>query len=216
MTLGYPESLDYGKTHIIAEHVERLPVELLLATHGVGDPRWADLMDRLGKASGDGRRDLEGPMREVLSKPGSRAFSMIDAVLTNAIDDLLWELQGNPSLALPIYNPARDETGFVAPLSACSADGRPNMVLLVEKQGEGRCFARTVLTPAMAYVDHRAVCRRIRPNWLTDLVGEGDYRRLADENERMGRLLERERDKMGRLGEKLAELSRQCGQPQAT
>lgn len=87
--------------------------------------------------------------------------------LKSCIELTIKKLSWNWRAVVPSFNPARNEPGFLLPISFCSAKGpdRALVATVQESDGEYVCTIHTVISLPWAYRDARLVCRP-ETEWL--------------------------------------------------
>lgn len=166
-----PTMPGFDDTHILIQRCDRLPLEFYRRA-AYNSER---LQSILNSSTNDAQkfkeiRDFFRPLLDNKEKPADEVtqayqelFDMLERVISKAIRKLSW----NWRAVVPCYNPEREESCFLLPVSFCDAT-QPDRAMIAsihEVDGEVVYHIHTVLPLEWAYLDARLVCRP-ESEWL--------------------------------------------------
>lgn len=166
-----PTMPGFDDTHILIQRCDRLPLEFYRRA-AYGSEKLQNILNAPTNewAKFKEIRDFFRPLLNNKEKPSDEItqvyqelYGMLERVISKAIRRLSW----NWRAVVPCYNPEREETCFLLPVSFCDAT-RPDRAMIAsihEVDGEVVYHIHTVLPLEWAYLDARLVCRP-ESEWL--------------------------------------------------
>ncbi|MCH4053665.1 MAG: DUF3825 domain-containing protein [Atopobiaceae bacterium] len=162
--------------HILLDNVERLPRQLLERELGDSEQAMALVHAAWGSASTIGHADAHASateealdsLRELLTDDRTRRLRLKNA-LSNACDLAVERVKWSYRTAVPAYYPRFDAVNLLLPLEL-TEDAQPDTALVVEHTASGAYIGQTILTPQMAYMNARLICRP-EVEWLNEALG---------------------------------------------
>lgn len=165
----------YDDIHILIQRCDRLPLDFYRYPASKSK-RLQNILDSDVEDAQKFREIREFFMPIVDNEPDSEVtqvyrllVDMLDNVISIAIKKLSW----NWRAVVPCYNPEREESCFLLPVSFCDAT-KPNRAMIAsahEVDGEMIYAIHTVISLEWAYLDARLVCRP-ESEWLAaDNIG---------------------------------------------
>jgi hypothetical protein len=107
-------------------------------------------------------------LRELLTDDRTRRLRLKNA-LSNACDLAVERVKWSYRTAVPAYYPRFDAVNLLLPLEL-TEDAQPDTALVVEHTASGAYIGQTILTPQMAYMNARLICRP-EVEWLNEALG---------------------------------------------
>lgn len=160
----------YDDTHILIQRCDRLPLDFY-RYHAFRSERLRNILD-----SGNDNAQKYQAIREffmpiVNKEPDNevtQAYRQLVNALDNVISSAIKKLSWNWRAVVPCYNPEREETCFLLPVSFCDLF-KPDraMIASAHKNDNGEMIyaIHTVISLEWAYLDARLVCRP-ESEWL--------------------------------------------------
>lgn len=166
-----PTMPGFDDTHILIQRCDRLPLEFyrraaysserfqnILNAETSEGQKFKEIRDFLRPVY-DNRDKVDADVTQVYQE----LYDMLDRVISKAIRRLSW----NWRAVVPCYNPEREESCFLLPVSFCDPN-RPDRAMIAsihEVDGDVVYHIHTVLPLEWAYLDARLVCRP-ESEWL--------------------------------------------------
>lgn len=160
---------DYDDTHILIHRCDRLPLDFYAFP-----ARWSPRLTEILEADlepAERYKQLREYFRPILENTPDREVTQVYQMLSNnlrtVIGNAVQKLSWNWRAVVPCYNPERNETCFLLPVSFCDLN-QPDraMIASAHKVDEEMIYTiHTVIPLEWAYLDARLVCRP-ESEWL--------------------------------------------------
>lgn len=159
----------YDDIHILIQRCDRLPLDFY-RYHAFGSERLRNILDSDMENAQKYREIREFFMPIVDNEPDpevTQVYRLLVDALDNVISVAIKKLSWNWRAVVPCYNPEREESCFLLPVSFCDS-AKPDRAMIAsahEVDGEMIYAIHTVISLEWAYLDARLVCRP-ESEWL--------------------------------------------------
>ena len=158
--------------HIILDHVERWPIEFLVANKP-SDFIFKDTCEMDERVKDEYYQNLAKAI-----KKDEKTYRGIKMKIENALEIAIKRANWNYKTAIPMYYPKGDNTSLLLPLSL-SDEKTIDVALVIQKMESGNYIGHTIYPLEWAYSNARLITRPDSDWLITELIHEDDN--LADD-----------------------------------
>lgn len=160
---------EYDDTHILIQRCERIPLNFYRLRAG-DSPRLVQILNSDASLV-EKYKEIKEYFKPIVDNEPNDEVTIVYRTLTDALESVISKavrkLSWNWRAVVPCYNPERDETCYLLPVSFCDPT-KPDraMIASVNKINEEYIYTiHTVIPLDWAYLDARLVCRP-ESEWL--------------------------------------------------